>query len=194
MATQPQATDEGQDSYLPPDVPPDYVLAPNSATFANATWLPAGPELTRLVLSVLNMEDVPPDFRALASMPWEVRWRRRTAPERNGEPNFATVWVPDARVIWEAEQQDAAFPRWAIDIHWKHFDDLRAQELPAAVHEDLLRRDVHYALLGLAVSDDQISTVKPTEVRAENVKTFGLHGAAVSGLRRAFDFWPDPGE
>lgn len=184
--------DGEQPSYLPPTVPEGFILAPSDSTFANATWLRAGPEIRELVAEVLEMKGEDTDFRALALMDWEVCWRRATAPQHNGEPNYAGVWVPDPRVEWEVLRHGVEdFARFVVDIHWKHFADLADDDQPAAVHRDYVRRDIHYALARLTVDNDRISTRPPILLLPANVREFGAHGDGARMIKREFDNWPE---
>lgn len=188
----PPSDDGEQPSYLMPQVPEGFILAPSDSAFANATWLRAGPEVTALIDEVLELDNPDTDFRALALMDWEVCWRRQTSPTRNGEPNYAGVWVPIPRVEWEVMKHGIEdFPRFVVDIHWKHFADLQNDDQPAAVHRDYVKRDIHYALAGLIVENDRISTRPPVILRPANVKEFGVHGDEMRVLKRQFDAWPE---
>ena len=188
----PPSDDGEQPSYLMPQVPENFILAPSDSTFANATWLRAGPEVAELVDEVLELVSEDTDFKALALMDWDVCWRRQTSPMRNGEPNYAGVWVPNPRVEWEVMKHGIEdFPRFVIDINWKHFADLLSDDQPAAVHRDYVKRDIHYALAGLVVENDRISTRPPVVLRPSNVKEFGVHGDEVRILKRQFDGWPE---
>ena len=186
-------SDDGeQPSYLPPTVPEGFILAPSDSAFANATWLRAGPDITELIEEVLDLDNPDTDFRALAMMDWDACWRRATSPVRNGEPAYAGVWVPDPRVEWEVLKHGIEdFPRFVVDINWKHFADLLKDDQPAAVHREYVKRDIHYALAGLVVENDRINTRPPVVLRPSNVKAFGSHGDEVRLIKQAFDGWAE---
>ena len=188
----PPSDEAEQPSYLPPTVPEGFILAPGDSAFANATWLRAGPEITELIDEVLDLDHPDTDFRALAMMDWDVCWRRATSPTRNGEPVYASVWVPAPRVEWEVLKHGIEdFPRFSVDIHWEHFADLAKDDQPAAVHRDYVKRDIHYALAGLLVENDRIVNRPPVVLRPSNVREFGAHGDDVRMIKRAFDGWAE---
>ncbi|KKM39542.1 hypothetical protein LCGC14_1564330 [marine sediment metagenome] len=141
---------------------------------------------------MLDFDNPDTDFRALAMMDWDACWRRATSPVRNGEPAYAGVWVPDPRVEWEVLKHGIEdFPRFVVDINWKHFADLLKDDQPAAVHREYVKRDIHYALAGLVVENDRINTRPPVVLRPSNVKAFGSHGDEVRLIKQAFDGWAE---
>jgi hypothetical protein len=189
---EPPSDDGEQDTYLLSDIPDGYILAPADAEFANATWLRAGPDIVELVNEVFALDPEGTDFPTLAPMSWSVVWRRQTSPARNGEPSYASVWLPDPRVEWEVLKHGIEdFPRFIVDIHWKHFADLRKEKEPPAVHRDYIKRDIHFALARLLVTNDRISQRPITELLPANAREFGAHGDGARGIKRAFDGWPE---
>lgn len=189
-----------QDSYLPPDVPPGTILPPTGTQFANATWMPAGEQIVRIVQRVLGYDEM----KEIAELDYDVLWRRNGKPFINGEPVFATVDIAPARWVWQAAQQELlTFPRFVIDLRWPHFDDMRrgkregegesAEHVAAAVeyvHEQVLERHIHHALMGLDVTNDIVSRKAPDFAGfAKTVERFGLFNGGVTAVVGQGTLW-----
>lgn len=186
-----------QDSYLPPDVPPGYVLPPSGTQFANATWLRAGSEIRGYVDEMIGQWD---EFRDLRDLDYSVVWRRNGKPMRGDEPIFATVDITPPRYVWEALQlEERNFPRFVVDLRWTHFDDMRRGKAPGEpddgeetaapraaeyVHRDVLKQHVHHALMSLYVENDIVHRRAPDYTGyVDTVKRFGAWTSGISAVR-----------
>lgn len=203
-------TGEGQqDSYLVDQVPPNFVRPPGETAFANATWMHVGPEIQRLVDQVMAFEE----FQDIQSLSFVTVWRRKTKPMRGFEPVFASTELVAPRVVWEANQrEDTEFPRFFLDLHWTHFNDLRNGREPGAeeheegeeapegrgaqyVHQTVLQAHIHGALSSIGCTNDIVKKVPPEFIGySKTVARYGLHTHPLLVLRRQMSLWPDPDE
>lgn len=189
-----------QDSYLPPDAPPDSILPPTGTLFANATWLQAGEQIVRIVKKVLDFEEM----KEIRDLDYDVLWRRNGKPFVNGEPVFATVDIAPARWVWQAARQELlTFPRFVIDLRWPHFDDMRrgkrdgegesAEHVAAAVeyvHELVLERHIHAALMLLDVTNDIVTRKQPEFAGfAATVQRYGQFNSGISAIAGQLELW-----
>lgn len=173
------------------DAPEWAIIPPGGNVFANATWLEAGPEYRRLVESVLEYEEL----EQIRSLSYGVYWRRKTKPQRKGrwgdEPIYATVTIVDPRTIWTAYQEGCeTFPRLYIDLQWQHLEDARDEGM--YVHADMIRRDIHRALMALEVDNDIVRKMPPdVQDFAATVQRFGLSNPGLTNMRAQMALWPD---
>lgn len=179
------------------DAPDWAVVAPGSALFANATWMPAGGSALAVVREVFAFEE----FRDLHHLTYTVNWRRRTKPflrSRMGdEPLYATVEIVPPRVIWEAHQrEDPDFPRLFIDLNWQHWEDaLNDAEGMRYIHRGWVQRTLHHALSMLSVQNDLVKRIGPdVQTSIETARRFGAWLPAMNRLRAQLELWPEPEE
>lgn len=182
-----EETPEGrQETYIPPG----YLNPPSGSQFANATWMHAGGEFKAVVERMLLFEE----FDDIRTLPFGVVWRRKSAPTRRGDPIFASIWVPEERVIWEMAQREEEFPRYIVDLHWQHFEALRSPKeegaSPEFVHRDVLARHVHEALSSLEIDNDILRRVPPdAQVYTSTVRRFGDYTGGVGRIRQQFSLF-----
>ncbi len=179
-----------QGSYLPPDVPEGYVHPPSDEQFANATWLPVGPEIKLLIDEVLGTGD----FDELLPLSYFACWRRRTTPKtKDDEPVFASVEVIAPRILWVAEQSGMeGFPRYFLDLPWQHFQNMR--EDSTYVHNEMLQQAMHFALCSLAVDNGRVLKEPPdVSTFVKNVARYGLHTEGLRRLQQPFAQWAQAG-
>lgn len=194
-----------QETYLAPDVPPGYVIPPAGTMFANATWLRAGPDIEALVEELLGFDE----FSDLRDLNYVVTWRRQTKPMRGDEPVFVSADIVAPRMVWEALQLEVPdFPRYLLDLHWSHFDDLRRGRTPGEperqgdeqvggsgasyVHRTTLQQHIHHALMGLSVDNDIVKRRQPDYAGfAATIKRFGQWNLGVVALARQLALWPN---
>lgn len=201
-------TGEGQqDSYLVDQVPPNFVRPPGETAFANATWMHVGPEIQRLVDQVMAFDE----FQDIQALDFVTVWRRKTKPMRKDDPIFASVELVAPRVVWEAlQREDTGFPRFFLDLHWAHFNDLRngrtpgddeaqeGEEAPQGVgaqyvHQEVLQQHVHAALSSLDCTNDIVKRVPPEfSGYSKTVMRYGLYSQPLLVLRRQMSLWGDP--
>lgn len=204
-----EPTGEGtQEAYLADiDVPHGYIRSPGETVFANATWMHVGPEIRKLVAEVMRFEE----FNDIRGVPFQAVWRRRSKPMRGFEPIFSSVELVQPRVIWEANQMEMPdFPRYFLDFHWSHFNDLREglepgqkhdpdenpeNRSPQFVHEKTLQQHIHHALSHLSIENDILGKRSPDfSGFAETVKRYGLWNNGIVVVRRQMSLWPNPDE
>lgn len=201
----PPAEGGEQDSYIPPDVPDYAILPPTGAMFANATWLQADARIAGIVEKVLNFDEM----KELLGLDYDVVWRRNGKPFRNGEPIFATVDIAPARWVWEAAQQELiTFPRFVVDIRWPHLDDMRrgkrdgdteeTEHVAASVeyvHELVLERHIHEALMGIDVTNDIVTRKAPEYAGfAKTVARYGQYNSGIAAIAGQLALWPSKEE
>lgn len=196
-----------QETYLMDKIGPDYIQPPGETAFANATWMHAGPEIMKIVDAVMAFDE----FNDVRHVPMRVVWRRKTSPMRGDEPVFASVELVKPRVVWEASQIEVTdFPRYFLDLHWAHFNDLRNGREPGSkpdpeenpetrgaqyVHHEVLQQHIHHALSHLYIDNDILSKRQPDfSGFAMTVKRFGLWNRPLLVVRRQMSLWPDPAE
>lgn len=196
-----------QDTFLPPDVPPGYLLPPTGQVFANATWLTASAQVKRLVSEMIEDYDEFSDLRGVA---YEVVWRRNGKPMMSDEmPKFAAADITPPRYVWQAYQDGVEnFPLFSVDLFWTHFDDLRRgkrpgeREIPEGeqrsaeyVHEKVLQQHIHHALSSLYVDNDIVHRRGPDfSGFAATVKRFGQWNEGVVSLANQLSLWPSRDE
>lgn len=188
----PPSDDEAQQARYLADAPEWAVVPPRNSDFANATWLEANADVRAIVHSVFMFEE----FKGLATLDYEVRWRRASKPlrksRRGDEPIFGTAEVVPPRAIWEAEHQGCeTFPRLWIDLHWQNFED-RREVAPHYVHGDEIRAWLHHALSGLDVRNERVYRQQPdVSVFTKTVERFKAYQRGIRGFRRAAMLIPD---
>lgn len=194
-----------QESYIAPDVPQYAILPPTGTMFANATWMQADARIVAIVQKVLGFEEM----HDIMGLDYDVVWRRNGKPFRNGEPIFATVDIAPARWVWQAARQELiTFPRYVVDIRWPHFDDMRrgkadgdtdsTEHLAGSVeyvHEEVLERHIHEALMGLDVTNDIVTRKAPDFAGyAATVKRYGQFSSGLAAIAGQLAMWPSRDE
>ena len=184
--------DEGdQETYLMPQVPPGTIMPPNGDQFANATWLPVGPEITGLIEEVVNWDE----FTDISDFYYSAVWRRRSTPTLNdGQPLWAGIGVVDQRTLWEAYPPHAdACPRLSLDHSWRNCEALR--EEGQYVDGGLFQQHLHHALMRLEVENDILKTRAPDFTGfAQTVKRFGEWNSGIVAVSNQLKFWTQPNE
>jgi hypothetical protein len=197
---QPATADENpeaeaeQDSFLATPVPPGFIKPPSDEDFANATWLMAGDDqVHRLLAEVREWEE----FESLDGVRIETVWRRKTTPRRraqagdadDGDPILATIRRPDAFTLWYAVQLEETWPQAVLDLHWQHFID--ARDKGSYVHEQVLLRDMHHALMTLTYTNDRVGIRAPDWIGfAATVQRFGQYTPGLIAIAKQLALWP----
>lgn len=183
--------DEGdQGTYLAPapgQPPPGYIMPPSLDSFANATYLPAGPEIDRIVDRVMAFDEL----ADLGDIEFMVLWRRQGTPGGKDNRRFAGVELVDALPRYIAAQLEAGpFPQYVINLYWLHLDELRNDS--QYMHPDILARHILQALLRLDVSESGVLTLRgglEPEQWATVVKHYGLVTQGLVSLQRQMALW-----
>lgn len=191
-----------QEQFTTPTVPANYIVPPSGMQFANATWLPAGPEVRDLIAQLLAFEE----FEDIAELDYEVIWRRQTHPMLGEDAIFVTTEIVPPLIIWESYRLgQERFPRFFVHVHWQHFDDLRRGHVPGTkdeadappegrqamyVHEGIFQQHAHHALSFLTVENDIVKKRAPEYAGfAATIKRFGLWTSAAVTVARQMAFW-----
>lgn len=195
-----RAGEESQDTFVPPPpgkAQPGYINPPALETFANATYLPAGPEIRKIVEKVLKFDEL----NDLAGDTWMAVWRRKGKPTwtRNADDRqFVGTEITSPLTLWIAGQhEDATFPKYVINLFWLHLDELRSDEDGARyVPNAVMERHVMMALLGLERSESGVLTKHGLGFSdwAKVVARYGMFSDELVDLRRQMKLWPDPDE
>lgn len=180
-----QGNDNGQASYLPPDVPSGHLGAPSADAFANATWLPGRAQDEALVESVMEMEE----FAHLQEFTYETIWHRNGSPSHpfrdldgGRMPMLARVEISNPLLRWWARDHEVAMPDFFVGLYYRHFEALR-EEQGMFYHGEQIKMAVHMALSTLA-ADEGILKNRPPDVVVQSVKTVERWGITSQGLRR----------
>ena len=192
--------DEGvQAGYVPPPpgkAQPGYIKPPALEQFANATYLPAGPEIRKIVERVLKFKELA-DLRGIEI---DVVWRRKGKPMlglEEDERRFVAPQIFDPLVHWLAKDREATFPALVLNLYWLHFEELsEAEEGPTYVAEKNLERHIFMALRVLDVSESGVLSIGSMTFDhiADLVSHYGKATVGLVRLAEQLALWPSAGE